>query len=76
MKIMDKRIVISLPARLYINIKKVASKHYQTVSGYIRESILEKIQDEFSPEEQAVIEDGRKELRNGKGTDWRKIRRA
>lgn len=73
---MDKRIVISLPAKLYGNIKKAASSHYQTVSGYIRESILEKIQDEFTPEESAVLEVSKKEMRETKGIAWRKVRRA
>lgn len=48
MKVMDKRIVISLPGKLYSNIKKAASSHYQTVSGYIRESVMEKMESKDS----------------------------
>ena len=76
MRVMDKRILISLPAKLYANIKKAASSHYQTVSGYIRESVVEKIQEELSPEEAAVIRASKNEIRRGKGTPWRKVRRA
>ena len=76
MRVMDKRIVISLPARLYSNLRKAAAVHYQTVSGFIRESILEKIEDEFTPSELDTIETGRREIRERKGTDWRKVRRG
>ena len=76
MKVMAKRIVISLPARLYFSLRKAASVHYQTVSGFIRESIVEKIEDEFTPGEIKVIETGRKEMREEKGVEWRKARRG
>lgn len=76
MKVMDKRIVISLPARLYSSLRKAAEIHYQTVSGFIRESILEKIEDELTPDEMNVVESGRKEIRRRKGMDWRKVRRG
>ena len=46
MKVMDKRIIVSLPATLHDELKKAASSRYQSIAGYIRASLLEKIQNE------------------------------
>ncbi len=46
MKSMDKRIILSLPAALYSDMKKAAARHYQSVSAYVRESILDKVLEE------------------------------
>ena len=50
MKVMDKRIIISLPLSLYKSAKKLADKSYLSVSGLIRESLVEKIDEEISLE--------------------------
>ena len=76
MKVMDKRIVISLPMSLYEDAKRLAKRSYISVSALIRGSVLEKIRDEFTPEEMSLIEEGHKAFRSGKGTDWRKVKRG
>lgn len=76
MKIMDKRIVISLPQSLYQEVQKIAKKNYQSASAYIRESVLGRIRDEFSAEEMDLIADSRKSFRAGKGTNWRAVTRG
>ncbi len=75
-KSMDKKFLIHLPSELYETMKKVAAKRYKSVSELIRESVLEKIEEEFSSEEMALIEKGRKSFHAGKGLNWRKIKRG
>lgn len=76
MPVMDKRIIVNLPAELYENIKRIAERKYKSVSSLIRESVLERIEEEFTPEEMALVEKGRRAFHQGKGINWRKVRRA
>ena len=75
MKAMDKRIMVSLPSRLYKDIKAIAEKEYRSVSSLIREAVLDKIEEEFTAEEMALVEKGHKSFRAGNGINWRKARR-
>lgn len=72
-RVMDKTILIHLPSELYESMKRIAAKKYKSLSSFVRESILEKIEEEFSSEELALIEKGRKSFHRGKGTNWRKV---
>ncbi len=76
MKSMDKTFLIHLPSELYENMKKVAAKKYKSVSELVRESVLEKIEEEFTSEDMVLIEKGRKSFHAGKGLNWRKIKRG
>lgn len=76
MKVMDKRIIISLPLVLYKGAKKAAQRHYLSISGLIRQSLQEKLEEEFSDEEMAVIQKSQRSFKAGKGVDWRKVRRV
>ena len=75
MKTMDKRIILSLPSALYQDVKKRANKSYLSVSGYIRESLLERAKEKLTPREEVLIEGARKHFRQGKGISWRQIKR-
>ncbi len=70
---MNKKVLLSLPDDLYQNVKRLASRKYRSASSLIRESILEKIEDEFTPQELAIVEQGFRSIDAGKGADWRKI---
>ena len=74
MKVMNRRVIISLPDGLYRSIKRLASREYRSVSSLVRESILEKVEDEFTPEEWAVVEQGFRDIDAGKGINWREVR--
>lgn len=74
MKLTEKRIIVSLPLSLYENARRFASKNYTSVSGLVRDSLLEKIGEEFTIKELALIEKGRKAFRAGKGIPWRKVK--
>ena len=75
MKLTEKRVLVNLPAGLYNDLRHIASKELRSVSSLIRESILHRVEETFSPAEKTLIERGRKEFHEGKGTDWRKLRR-
>ncbi|MFH2138208.1 MAG: hypothetical protein ABII88_06820 [Candidatus Omnitrophota bacterium] len=75
MKMMDKRVLVSMPGKLYSNLAKLAKKDYMSIAAYIRQAVVEKMEDEISPEEQKMIDEARDEYRNGKGVNWSKIKR-
>lgn len=76
MQVMNKRVIVSLPAELYDGIKRLATREYRSVSSLIRESILEKMEEEFTVEEISLIDKARKSFHAGKGTNWREVKRG
>ena len=76
MAYLRKRVLVNIPAKLYNELKKIAQKRYRSVSSLITESILERVEEELTEEEKALIEEGRKAFRKGKGVNWREIKRA
>ena len=60
MRVINKRVILSLPLELYEGVRRVAHREYQSVTGVIRETLLKRIREEFTPEEMALIEKGRK----------------
>lgn len=75
MKTAVKRINISLPEDLYESLKRIAGREYKSISGLIRESVLEKVEDDFSPEEIRLIEEGSEAFHRGEGINWREVKR-
>ena len=76
MSVMTKRILVNLPRKVYENLKHFAKAEYKSVSGVIRESILDKLEGQFSKSEMDLIEKGRSEYRQGKGVHWRSVKRV
>jgi metal-responsive CopG/Arc/MetJ family transcriptional regulator len=76
MSVMTKRILVNLPGKMYEKLKHFARAEYKSVSGVIRESILDKLEDRFSKNEMDLIEKGRSEYRQGKGVHWRSVKRG
>jgi len=76
MGIMTKRILVNLPGKLYEDLKHLAKSEYKSISGIIRESILDRVQDTLSKSEAGLIEKGRADYRQGKGVPWRSARRG
>jgi len=74
MKTMNKRVLLSLPEDLYRSVKTLAAREYRSAASLIRESILEKVEDELTSEEWAIVEKGFRDIDAGKGTNWRKVR--
>ena len=76
MKLLGKRVLVNLPVGLYNDLRQVASKELRSVSSLIRESILHRLEESFSPAEKTLIERGRREFREGKGRNWRNVKRG
>lgn len=74
MRLMEKRVLVNLPVGLYNDLKQIASKELRSVSSLIRESVLHRVEETLSAADKTLIERGRKEFREGKGADWRKVR--
>ncbi len=76
MPVMTKRILVNLPSKLYEDLKTLAKAEYKSISGVIRESILDKLEGGISKSETDFIEKGRSEHRQGKGVNWRSVKRG
>ena len=76
MKLMEKRVLVNLPGGLYDDLKQLAERELRSVSSLIRESILHRLEESFTPEERVLIDRGRREFREGKGRRWRDVRRG
>lgn len=76
MSVMTKRILVNLPGKVYEGLKHLAKVEYKSISGVIRESVIEKLEDTFSKSEMDLIEKGRSEYREGKGVNWRTVKRG
>jgi metal-responsive CopG/Arc/MetJ family transcriptional regulator len=76
MSVMSKRILVNLPAKLLQSLKALAKSEYKSVSGIIRESIVDRLNDEFTANERNIIRKGQAEYREGKGVNWRSIKRG
>ena len=76
MKLMEKRVLVNLPGGLYDDLKQLAERELRSVSSLIRESVLHRLEESFTPEERVLIDRGRREFREGKGRRWRDLRRG
>ena len=72
----NKELLIKIPGDLYKKAKKICDREYKTMSMLVRELLLEKIQDQLSPKEIAVLEKSRQESKQGKGVPWRTVKRG
>lgn len=59
----------------YQKISKLVKAESKSISEIFHESILDRLDKEFSSQETALIEKGRSEYRQRKSTNWRSIRR-
>jgi len=74
--VMNKELLIRLPAALYARTKRVCDVEYKSMSAFVRELLLERLDDTLSLTETNEIEKSRAAIRKGKGTSWRKIKRG
>ena len=68
----EKTIGVRIPAVLYNYLNALARKQYKSISEIIRQTIVEKIEDEFTIKEWALIEKALTESYGEKGVNWRK----
>ena len=68
----ERTIGVRVPAVLYDYLNNLARRQYKSVSEVIRQTVVEKIEDEFTIKEWAMIEQALAESYKEKGTSWRK----
>ena len=73
---MSKELLIRIPEPLYRRIKKVCAEEYKSMSAFVRELLKERLDDTLSPEDLDDIQAARNELKAGKTTAWRSIKRG
>lgn len=76
MSVMTRRILVNLPGKVYEDLRHLAKTEYKSISGIIRESVIERLEGKFSKSEMDLIEKGRSEYRKGKGVNWRSVKRG
>jgi len=74
--IMNKELLIRMPAPLYNKVKKVCGHRYKSLSAFIRDLLIEGLDDYLTDEERKKVTQGEKEYLQGKGTSWRAVKRG
>ena len=73
--IMNKELLIRMPAVLYKRTKKLCEKEYKSMSALIRELVMERLDETLSSSEARIVEKESKAFSEGKGKDLRKVKR-
>ena len=73
---MNKELLIRIPLSLYTRIKGISKDEYKSLSGLVRELLLEKVQETLGEEELKTIEIESKSFHKSGGTEWRKVKRG
>ncbi len=73
---MNKEFLIRMPSPLYKQTAKLCKKRYISISSFIRELLIEKLEDSLSLKEEEIIAEGEKQYLKGKGASWRKVKRG
>ncbi|MFH0771426.1 MAG: hypothetical protein V1933_02280 [Candidatus Omnitrophota bacterium] len=74
--LMNKELLIRMPAPLYNQAKKFCEKRYKSLSAFIRELMIEHFEDSLTAKELKAITEGEKEHLKGKGVNWRAVKRG
>jgi uncharacterized protein YbcI len=74
--IMDKELLVRMPRSLYKETAKLCKKRYMSISSFVRELIVEKLEDSLSPSEEKIVAEGEKQYLKGEGVNWRKVKRG
>lgn len=73
---MDKELLVRMPTPLYNQAKKFCGKRYKSISAFIRELLIERIEDHLTADEKREIAEGEREYLKGRGVNWRTIKRG
>jgi len=73
---MNKELLIRMPSSLYKETAKLCKKRYMTISSFIRELIIEQLENSLTPGEEKIVAEGERQYLKGKGTSWRRIKRG
>lgn len=73
---MNKELLIRMPSSLYAQTLKLCRKRYTTISSFIRELIIEQIENSLTPTEEKIVAQSERQYLKGKGVNWRKVKRG
>lgn len=73
---MNKELLIRMPTPLYNKVKKVCGHRYKSLSAFIRDLLIEGLDDYLTDEERKKVTQGEKEYAQGKGARWRAVKRG
>jgi len=73
---MDKELLIRVPSPLYAKVKRLCKNEYKSVSGLVRELLLEEVEESLGEDDLKAIEKESKSFHKGKGINWRKVKRG
>ncbi|MFA5388738.1 MAG: hypothetical protein WC312_03165 [Candidatus Omnitrophota bacterium] len=74
--IMDKELLIRIPTPLYKKAKKISKMKYKSLSAFVRDIIMDRVEDYITSDERKKISEGEKQYLKGKGVSWRTIKRG
>jgi Arc/MetJ-type ribon-helix-helix transcriptional regulator len=69
----ERLIGVRVPKVIYDYLDSAAKRKYKSISEWIREAIVEKIESEFTIKEWSMIEQALKESYKEKGVNWRNL---
>ncbi len=73
---MNKELLIRMPAPLYNQAKKLCESKYKSLSAFVRELLVERLEESLTAKELKEIAEGEREYRRGKGINWRTVKRG
>ncbi|MBI5150154.1 MAG: hypothetical protein HZA28_05205 [Candidatus Omnitrophica bacterium] len=73
---MNKELLIRMPAPLYNQVKKLCESNYKSLSSFVRELLVERLEDSLTAKELKEIAEGEREYLKGKGINWRTVKRG
>lgn len=73
---MDKELLIRMPSSLYDEIVKLCKKRYVSISSFIRELVVEQIENSLTQSEEKIVAEGERMYLKRKGVNWRKVKRG
>lgn len=73
---MNKELLVRMPRSLYNETAKLCKKRYISISSFVRELIVEKLEDSLSPGEEKIAAEGERQYLKGKGVNWRRVKRG
>ena len=73
---MNKELLIRMPSSLYEETVKLSRKRFMSISSFIRELIVEQVENSLAPAEEKIVAKGERLYLKRKGTNWRKVKRG
>jgi len=74
--VMNKELLIRMPSSLYNETVKLCRKRYMSISSFVRELIIEQVENTLTPGEEKIVAEGERQYLKGRGVKWTKIKRG